>query len=118
MQNGETFSSSVTNYPPTNTIVIDYSCDNTKNVPSFKNSASYYLDGGGTFFCMLLIFIIIILLLVQLLAWRFLDLDILPVDDSISNRELSNSSIHRLNFNDLDWVQTKTAMVERKHEFY
>ena len=100
-QNGEIYHPSATNYPPTNTVVIDYDCTIRKSVPSASNSASYYLDGGGTFCCLLLIFIIIILFLVQLLVWRFFDLDILPVDDSLANRELSNSSI-RLNLNDLN----------------
>lgn len=94
-QNGEIYHLSATNYPPTNTVVIDYDCTDRKSVPSASNSASYYLDGGGTFFCLLLIFIIIVLLLVQLLVWRFFDLDILPVDDSLANWERFNISIRQ-----------------------
>ena len=51
--------------------------------------------GGGAFCCMLLIFITMVLLLIQLLIWRLFDIDILPVDDSIANYDLSNSTIHQ-----------------------
>ena len=59
-------------------------------------------NGGGTFCCISLVLTFMILLLVQLLVWRFFDIDILPVDDSIANHEMSNSSIHMI-ANDLDW---------------
>ena len=54
-----------------------------------------YCDGGGTFCCILLVLAIMVVLLIQLLVWRIFDLDILPVDDSIANYDLSNSSIHQ-----------------------
>ena len=54
-----------------------------------------YCDGGGAFFCILLVLAIMVVLLVQLLVWRIFDVDILPVDDSIANYDLSNSSIHQ-----------------------
>ena len=53
-------------------------------------------NGGGTFCCISLVLLFMILLLVQLLVWRFFDIDILPVDDSIANHEMSNSSIHMI----------------------
>ena len=59
-------------------------------------STSVFVEGGGTFCCLLLILIIMIFLLVQILMWRILDIDMFPVDDSMSNHELSNTSIHRL----------------------
>ena len=59
-------------------------------------SSLVFIEGGGTFFCLLLILIIMIFLLFQLLIWRIFDIDMFPVDDSISNHDLSNTSIHRL----------------------
>jgi len=65
-----------------------------------SSSTEYYCDGGGTFCCILLVLTLMILLLVQILIWRIFDIDVLPVDDSISNYELSNSSIHSMGKND------------------
>lgn len=59
------------------------------------NKIDIFEGGGGAFCCILLIFITMILLLIQLLVWRLFDIDILPVDDSIANYELSNSTIHQ-----------------------
>ena len=69
---------------------IDY-CAKVPHVSSLK-----FVEGGGTFCCLLLIVIIMVFLVVQLLIWRFFDIDIYPVDDSMSNHDLSNTSIHRL----------------------
>ena len=57
-------------------------------------------DGGTIFCCISLILIFMILFLLQILAWRIFDVDIFPVDDSVSNHQMSNTSIHRLSFND------------------
>ena len=60
-----------------------------------KTKIDFCEGGGGAFCCMLLIFITMVLLLIQLLIWRLFDIDILPVDDSIANYDLSNSTIHQ-----------------------
>ena len=67
--------------------------DGTVNPPNV--SKVNYCDGGGAFFCILLVLAIMVVLLVQLLVWRLFDLDILPVDNSIANYDISNSSIHQ-----------------------
>ena len=60
-----------------------------------RNKIDIFEGNGGAFCCILLIFITMVLLLIQLLIWRLFDIDILPVDDSIANYELSNSTIHQ-----------------------
>ena len=60
--------------------------------------SEYCCGGGGIFFCILLLAMVMIFLIVQLFIWRIFDIDIFPVDDTISNKELSNytfSSFHR-----------------------
>ena len=77
----------------------------TVNSPPIDKSSSrqysiseYFCGGGGIFFCTLLLGLVMIFLIIQLLIWRIFDIDIFPVDDTISNKELSNytfSSFHR-----------------------
>ena len=58
----------------------------------------FFCGGGGIFFCTLLLGLVMIFLIIQLLIWRIFDIDVFPVDDTISNKELSNytfSSFHR-----------------------
>ena len=66
---------------------------------SRKSCISEYLCGGGAIFvCTLLLALVMLFLIIQLLIWRIFDIDIFPVDDTISNKELSNytfSSFHR-----------------------
>ena len=52
--------------------------------------SEYLCGGGGIFFCIGLLALVMILLIVQIMVWRFFDIDIFPVDDTISNKELSN----------------------------
>jgi hypothetical protein len=54
-----------------------------------------YCDGGGAFFCILLVLAIMVVLLVQLLVWRIFEVDWLPVDNSITNYDLSTSNNHQ-----------------------
>ena len=69
-------------------------------------------QGGGTFCCLSIILTFMILLLVQLLVWRFFDIDILPVDDSIANHEMSNSSIHMIAPDiDLNWHKYELIVI-------
>ena len=65
-----------------------------------KTKIDFCEGGGGAFCCILLIFITMVLLLIQLLIWRIFDIDILPVDDSIANYDLSNSTIHQARMKD------------------
>ena len=52
--------------------------------------SEYCCGGGGIFFCILLLAMVMIFLIVQLFIWRIFDIDIFPVDDTISYKELSN----------------------------
>ena len=76
----------------------------TSSVPVDKPTSQkstlteYFCGGGGIFFCILFLVMVMIFLIVQLFIWRIFDIDIFPVDDTISNKELSNytfSSFHR-----------------------
>ena len=69
-----------------------------KPAPQQSLLSEYCCGGGGIFFCILLLAMVMIFLIVQLFIWRIFDIDIFPVDDTISNKELSNytfSSFHR-----------------------
>ena len=59
-----------------------------------KSFLSEYLCGGGAiFFCVLLITFVMIIMMIQIVLWRFFDIDIFPVDNTISNNDLSNQTI-------------------------
>lgn len=78
-----------------NVAAAPHICKNTTTITKID-----YCDGGGTFCCLILILTFMVAMLIQILLWKIFDIDILPVDDSISNMELSNSSIHQLRAND------------------
>ena len=78
-----------------NVAAAPHICKNTTTITKID-----YCDGGGTFCCLILILTFMIAMLIQILVWKIFDIDILPVDDSISNMEMSNSSIHQLRAND------------------
>ena len=70
----------------------------TRSTPRMNQDSkeSSRCHGGGTFVCISIVLTFMVLLLLQLFLWRFFDIDILPVDDSIANHEMSNSSIHMI----------------------
>ena len=55
----------------------------------------YFCGGGGIFFCILLLAMVMLLLIVQLIIWRFFDIDVFPVDDTILHKESSNYTFEK-----------------------